>query len=1080
MKALITVSLGALLITLAPLRAQVDTGTIAGTVRDSSGSVVPKARVSVRSAATAVDVELDTNAAGLYVSPPLRAGEYTISVAAAGFETSAKRVQLDLSERAVVDFDLKIGAVTQNVVVVDATPVLQTESTTLSNLRTEKAIKDLPLNGRNFAQLLQLSAGVMPAQTQTTGSPITMKRGVTGNSVNGMRLEENNFLVDGISNTENHNGLGILIFPSVDAIAEFRVESSVSDAQFGRGGGGTVNLVYKSGSKDFHGNLFEFFRNAKLDAKNFFDRAEDPIPPFKQNQFGGTLGGPLFPWVANKRTFFFISYEGLRVRQAQTLISTVPTAAFREGDFSAAPQRIFDPLTQVQAGAGQFTRTAFPGNRIPSTRIDPVGRNLLNLFPLPNLGSGIANNFLFNPVRSITGNKMDFKFDQTFSERDMGFVRYSRSNDDLDEPSFLPTPAVGNGPGVPGPASQPVTQIVISETHIFTPALSNEARAGWTRLDLRAFNLNYGKYVSQDLGVPGGNIAGDILTSGLPIFQISGLRDLGDNGFSPAIVVSDNLQFSDNLNYMRGKHSFKFGGDVQRRRYNAFQSDVLRGTMSFSGTYTQDPASRAGTGLGAADALLGAPISGSIRYLTGTRGFRRTELGFYAQDVYKANAKLTFTLGLRYENFLGWPWTEVADRMNQFVPALQTVVRVGANGIPRSGVYGDNNNFSPRAGIAYSLTPKTVLRTAYGLYYSAPQWDITRNLAANPPEFVVSSFANDQFGFNDARRVEQGFDRPPLGSIQGALRAVDINARTPYTQQWNAAIQRELPGSLSLTVAYVGTKGTKLQGYPNINQPVPGTGALAPRRPFPAFDAISAIQNRFDSSYHGLQVTGERRLAQGLAFQLAYTWSHGIDVTDQFGGVMDIRNIGLDRGNSGYDVRHRMVASWNYLLPFRASGALRQAVEGWQLNGILSLYGGLPFTVNSANNTLNIGSGTRADRLRDGNLPDDERTVQRWFDTEAFRTPGTLQFGNAGRDILRGPGTRQLDFSLFKAFPLGPELGRRVEFRIEAFNIANTPQFNNPASTFGSSGFGTISSAGAPLTLQRTSRQLQLALKFYF
>jgi hypothetical protein len=281
MKALITVSLGALLITLAPLRAQVDTGTIAGTVRDSSGSVVPKARVSVRSAATAVDVELDTNAAGLYVSPPLRAGEYTISVAAAGFETSAKRVQLDLSERAVVDFDLKIGAVTQNVVVVDATPVLQTESTTLSNLRTEKAIKDLPLNGRNFAQLLQLSAGVMPAQTQTTGSPITMKRGVTGNSVNGMRLEENNFLVDGISNTENHNGLGILIFPSVDAIAEFRVESSVSDAQFGRGGGGTVNLVYKSGSKDFHGNLFEFFRNAKLDAKNFFDRAEDPIPPFK-------------------------------------------------------------------------------------------------------------------------------------------------------------------------------------------------------------------------------------------------------------------------------------------------------------------------------------------------------------------------------------------------------------------------------------------------------------------------------------------------------------------------------------------------------------------------------------------------------------------------------------------------------------------------------------------------------------------------------------------------------------------------------------------------------------------------------
>ena len=565
---------------------------------------------------------------------------------------------------------------------VDVTPVLQTETVTLSNLRTEKTIRDLPLNGRNFAQLLQLSAGVMPAQTQTTGSPITMKRGVTGNSVNGTRLEENNYLVDGISNTENHNGLGILIFPSVDAIAEFRVEASVSDAQFGRGGGGTVNLIYKSGSRDFHGNLYEFFRNSALDAKNYFDRASDPIPPFKQNQFGGTLGGPVLPWAKEKNTFFFVSYEGMRVRQAQTLISSVPTEAFRNGDFSAAPQRIFDPVTQRQTGPNQFVRDAFPGNRIPANRIDPVGRNLLDLFPLPNLGSGVANNFLFNPVRSITGNKFDLKIDHSFSQKDTGFVRYSTSSDDLNEPSFLPAPAIGNGPGVPGPAQQPVHQVVASETHIFTPTLTNEARAGWTRLNLRALNVNYGQYVTSDIGVPGGNVPGDILTSGLSIFSISGLRDLGDNGFTPGIVVSDNLQFGDNLNYIRGKHSFKFGGDVQRRRYNAFQSDTPRGSMTFSGTYTQDPNARTGTGLGSADALLGLPISGQIRYLTGTRGFRRTELGFYVQDVYKATQKLSITLGLRYENFVGWPWTEVADRMYQFVPAKQDVVRVGTEGIP--------------------------------------------------------------------------------------------------------------------------------------------------------------------------------------------------------------------------------------------------------------------------------------------------------------------------------------------------------------------------------------------------------------
>ena len=361
---------------------------------------------------------------------------------------------------------------------------------------------------------------------------------------------------------------------------------------------------------------------------------------------------------------------------------------------------------------------------------------------------------------------------------------------------------------------------------------------------------------------------------------------------------------------------------------------------------------------------------------------------------------MTLTLGLRYENFIGWPWTEVADRMYQFVPEKQDVVRVGTEGIPRSGARRDNNNLSPRVGLAYRFLPKTVFRAAYGMYYSAPQWDITRNLAANPPEFVVSSFANDQFDFLGARTVQQGFSRPALGTVQGTLRAIDIDARTPYTQQWNAAIQQELPSSLSLTVAYVGTKGTKLQGYTNTNQPVPGTGAFAPRRPFSRFDTISTIQNRFDSSYHGLQLTAERRFSAGLAFQIAYTYSHAIDVTSQFGGVMDIRNIGLDRGNSDNDVRHRMVASWSYALPFHASGFARQIVEGWQFNGILSLYGGLPFTVMSSNNTLNIGSGTRADRVREGSLPSDQRTVQRWFDTEAFAMPGTQLFGNCRPQYL--------------------------------------------------------------------------------
>jgi hypothetical protein len=1059
---------------------QVDTGIIAGTVRDASGGVVPNAKVSIENQGTGQVVEIATNTRGIYVSPPLRPGEYTVRIEAAGFEKVAKRMQVDVSQRAVLDFELKIGAVAQEVTVQGVVPVLQTETSTLSNLRTERAIKDLPLNGRNFAQLLQLAAGVMPAQTQQSGSPITMKRGVTGNSVNGTRLEENNFLVDGISNAENHNGLGILIFPSIDAIAEFRIESSVADAQFGRGGG-TVNLTYKSGTVDFHGGLYEFLRNSRLDAKNFFDRPGERTPPFKQNQFGGFLGGPLFSWKKEKKTFFFTNYEGSRVRQAQTLTSTVPTAGFRQGDFSAASQKIFDPLTQRQTAPGQFVRDEFPGNRVPADRLDAVGKNILSLYPLPNLGTGVANNFLFNPVRKTTGDKFDFKVDRIFSERDTVFVRHSYSSDDLIEPSFLPAPAVGNGPGVPGPAEQPVNQVVLSETHIFSPSKSNEFRFGWTRLNLRAFNLNFGRNVSQEIGVPGGNVLGDQLTSGLSIFNVSGFRDLGDNGFSPAVIVSDNLEPSDNFNYVRGKHTFKFGGEVQRRRYNAFQSNVLRGSMSFSGTFTQNPASSAGTGLGAADVLLGRPISGQIRFLNGTRGFRRTELGFYAQDVYKATAKLTLNFGLRYENFVGWPWTEVSNRMYQFAPDLQDVVRVGTGQVPwQSGIPGDNNDFSPRVGLAYRPVLKTVVRAGYGLYYSAPQWDVTRNLAANPPEFIVSAFTNDQFNFLDARPAFKGFDRPAQGAVQGTLRAIDTAARTPYTQQWNITIQRELPAAVSLTVAYVGTKGTKLQGFPDVNQAVPGTGPVSSRRPFPHFDGISTIQTRFESIYHGLQITAERRFARGPSFLAAYTYSHSIDENSQFGDVIDFRNIRLDRGNADTDVRHRMVASWNYELPFRGSGPLKYLVEGWQINGILSLYDGLPFSVNSSTNTLNIGKGTRADRLREGSLPKSERTLQRWFDTQAFTAPALRQFGNSGRNILQGPGTKQLDFSAFKELYFTEGRARRLEFRSEFFNLTNTPQLNNPNATFGIPGFGTISSAGSPLTLQRTSRQIQFALKLYF
>jgi hypothetical protein len=1062
--------------------AQVDMGTISGLVRDASGAGTPKARVVIRSQETGLTVEVATNEAGLYVSPPLHPGTYVVEVEAQGFERTVKRVVLDVSQRVGLDVDLAVGAVTQSVEVKDLATLLQTETSTLSYLRTERSIKDLPLNSRNFAQLIGLAASAMPAQSQNTGSPITMKRGVIGYAINGTRLEENNFLLDGINNNENHNGLGILIFPPIDAVQEFRVESSVANAQFGRGGGGTINLTYKSGGRDYHGGLFEFFRNSALDAKNFFDAASVPIPPFKLNQFGGFLGGRVNPRSKDPKTFFFFSSQGGFVRQAQTYVSNVPTAAFREGDFSAAPQRIYDPLTQRQTAPGQFDRQPFTNNRIPADRIDKVGRNILNLYPDPT-SAGIANNFLFNPVRATNDKAIDAKVDHQFSEKDMAWVRYSWANSELTEPSFLPSPAIGNGPGVPGLNNQPINQGVLSETHIFSTASFNEARFGYSRLNLRAFNPNFGRYVSNEIGVPGANVTGDELTSGLTIFSISGLQGLGDNGFSPAIIVSDNLQWNDNYTHIRGKHTLKFGGEVQRRRYNAFQSNVLRGTMSFGTAYTSNPTSPGGTGLGAAETLLGRAGSGTIRFLNGTRGFRRTELGFYFQDDYKLTSHFTLNLGLRWEDYLGWPWTEVNNRLYGFVAATQDVVRVGTGGVPGgAGVNGDHKNFGPRVGFAWSVLPKTVVRAGYGIFYSAPQLDITRNLASNPPEFIVSAFTNNQFDFQGARPASAGFDRPAAGTLEGAtLNSIDANSRTPYTQQWNLSLQRELPWAFSITLAYVGTKGTRLEARPDINQPVPGTTAIALRRPFPRYQAITESENRHSSIYHGLQVTTERRLARGVNLQLGYTYSHSIDeASGDFNAPMDLRNFRVDRGNSDYDVRHRLVASWTWDLPLDARGRWNLVVGGWQLNGIAMFYDGLPFSVQSATNTLNTGNGTRADRIASGELPGGQRTLDRWFEVTAFIAPGPQRFGNGGRNILRGPGTKQADLSLFKEFHFSEDRVRRLQFRSEFFNITNTPQFNNPANTVGSPGAASIRSAGAPLTFQRTSRQIQFGLKLYF
>ncbi len=1070
--------------------AQVDTGTIAGTLKDPAGAVLAGAAVTIRDEARGLETKLATNALGLYVSPPLAPGPYHIAAEMTGFRRTVTSITLALNQRAVVDLTLPVGAIEQEITVTAEAPLLESETATVGSLRTEQAIKEMPLNGRNFAQLLGLATGVVPAQTQSQGLALTAIRGTTANAVNGAGFRANRFLFDGPATTENHNGQGILIHPPLEAIQEFSIQSSVAAAEFGRGGG-NINIRLRSGTRDLGGTLFEFLRNSSLDAKNFFD-PPGKIAPFRMNQFGGVIGGPvLLPGGYNRgrdKTFFFFDYEGIRVRQAQTFLSTIPTAAFKRGDFSASPNRIFSPATARPTPQG-VERDPYPNNAIPASQHDAVGRNLLQFYPDPNL-SGITSNYLANPSQSTTSNNWDLKMDQNFSPRDQAFFRFSRHRTGQSIPGSLPAPAWGNTAA--GLSRFPLHQFVMSLTHTFSPSLVNEARAGMGRLFIDSRHPNYGVNVADQAGIRGLNGGDDVLRSGLPQINVTGFQVMGDSGFRPALIISENWQYSDNLSWFSGPHSLRFGVEYLRRRYNLLQTTAAHGIYNFTGVFTQNLITSARTGVAAADLLLGTPANGNINALAGMRGYRRPELFLFAQDSWKLTSALTLSLGLRYEIFQGYPWMEVHDRMANFLPHLGRVVVVNTSELPqRSGTTTDRNNFGPRAGLAWKLDRRTVLRAAYGVFYQAEPIPETNLPGVNPPFTGSVGFANNREDFARARRVGEGFPLPQttVYPTEGAaLFSAEREFSIPYTQQWNLGLQRQLANQVLVSVSYVGTKGTSLILAPDINQARPGPGAVDPRRPYPRFQTINEASSSGSSIYHSLQVSGEKRFGRGLSFLLSYTWAHALDNGGFIGGRQDLLNLRGERGNGEADLRHRLISSWTWALPAGrgrrfltdARGLTQALLGGWQLNGIQSFYGGLPSTPSSAINTLNGSGGQRADRIGQGTLPRSERTLGRYFDIAAFATPGQFLFGNSGRNILQGPGTAQFDFSAFKNLYLHQDQRYYAQFRGEFFNLFNTPQFNNPASGIGNPTAGQITSAGSKPTLQRTSRQIQLALKLFF
>jgi hypothetical protein len=1069
----------------------VETGTITGVVKDNTGAVIPNAPVTVRNAETGIASNISTDAQGLYVSPPLHPGNYTVEIDVPGFSKVVERVRLEVGQRVAANSTLTVGTNAETIEVQASGQLLETESSSVGNLRTEEAVKDLPLNGRNFSELFSLGAGVVPTQTQLASVPYTQQRGPSWFAINGSRPQENHLLLDGIHDNENHNSQAA-IFPPIDAIQEFSEETNDADARYGRGNGGTVNVVMKSGTGQYHGEVFEFLRNTALNAKNYF--ATGPKPPLRQNEFGVIFGGPLFH-KSNPKTFFFADYAGKRFTQGQTSIASVPDVNITATgyDFSAYSAAIKNPSTHV----------AYANNFVPITDplIDQTGANILNFYvhntsnPKNRIpGATTASNFLYNPVLTIDENDFDVKIDRKFSEKDSGFLRYSQGRDTISQPGFLPPPLVGAV--ICGPASDPAYQAVVSETHIFSSKIVNTARVGWTRFFVYAQNYDAGLNIASpsNLNIPGVDFAGNPKTDGLPVMTFSGFTSIGDAGNSPTQIGTNNYQVDDDVNVVRGKHSIDIGFDLIRLEYNMFQTGAEHGSEAFGPRYT---------GLAWSDLLFGAPTSGTYSFPTEV-GLRESDLSFFAQDNYKVSSRLTLNLGVHYENFLGWPWTEVHNKEWDFVPSISTTAleQVGTSGISKSGLSGNNFNFAPRIGLAYKVTNKTVLHGGYGIYYSAPDVGNSSSLSANVP-------VDDYWAFNNSPTYGAATNGTPFNyaadgyvhtkvASGSALQpntpafAQDPNAKTPFIQQWHAAIEQQIPFSTVLKFAYVGTKGVHLDDLRDINAGqlgLAGATTVSAARPYPFFAQISELETRQISTYNALQVTAERR-AHGLGFLASYTYSHALDESSSdTGSVLNPYNIRADYGNSDFNIPNRFVASANYQLPFKGRGVLEPLERGWQVNAIAQFFDGLPFSVSSSGG---VGDGLtpRAELLPGfgkGTLSPGERTRGAWFNTAAFANPAPGTWGNSGRNILQGPGTKTVDFSLFKNTHLTESTV--LQLRAEVFNLANTPQFNNPAATVGtfnpttgkwSNGFGTISSAASEPTFQRTERQIQIAAKITF
>lgn len=1039
---------------------QTHRASLRGTVYDPNHAVIQGAELSLINSGTAEVRTTKSRDDGSYAFTSVAPGSYKLEVTGTGFRKFVNSLELSVNQEPRIDLTLEVESTVGDPVNVPITEDLKKDTASLGTVIENQPITGLPLDGRNFYELTLLVPGAAPAAPGSAGSV----RGDFAFNVNGAREDSNNFLLDGVYNVDPKlNTFGVR--PPVDAIREFEMLTSSYDAAFGRNPGAQVNVVLKSGTNNLHGSLFEFHRNGALDARNFFAPAGEPKPKYIRNQFGGSIGGP----IVSDRTFWFADYEGTRSREGITRITNVPTARERAGDFS---QSLFgvpiDPFTQMP----------FPGAMIPLPQQNAVGRALIALYPLPNRNVPLQN-FVSSPTQRDRNDSFDVRVDHQLTNRADLTFRYSFGDRDLFEPFTGPTFSLV--PGFGDTVKRRSQNAMVALTNVLTPSFVNEARVALSRVSSSV--TQEASRLNSTVGLP--VISPNARDAGLSFITVTGLSPLGDEGNNPQDSTTNVYQVLDTVSYVHDNHLIKFGADIRFSQQNAFRDIESRGRLQFS-PFAQI------SGNAVADLLLGFPLLTSVARVDNPEHLRTHSYNFFVNDSFRARPRLTLTFGLRYE--YNSPPVDALDRATVYDLATRTLVRVGTNGIPRSGVEPDKNNFAPRVGFAWTIgkDEKTVVRAGYGIYYDQSSLAPGEALYFNSPYFDNNIFFSlPGLPLTLSNPFPSFFPFP----LPDSALAIQRNLRTAYMQHWNLNVQRQLSRHAVLEVAYVGSKGTKLLTARDINQPQPS--ALPPGLPFvprpdPRFDDIDLLESRANSNYHSLQTRFQQRFSKGLSALVSYTFSKSIDDASNFFSSagdpnfpQNSYNLRAERGRSNFDVRHRFSASYTYDLPFGRgrtyltdAGWATTLLSGWQTSGIISLQSGRPFTVallsdidnsGTGRSILGFGANDRPNVNGDPHLGNP--TTDRWFNTTAFSFPPRGTFGNAGRNILDGPGYHNVNASLVKNTALTERLN--LQFRAEVFNLFNHPNFNLPDNFLGSPTFGRITSARDP-------RHLQFAFKLLF